>query len=292
MKKNVSLVLSGGGARGSAHIGVIEELEKQGYNIHSITGTSMGALVGGIYALGKLKEFKNWITSLDKIDVFKLVDFTLGKQGFIKGDKVFASLKEFIPDSNIEDVEINYSATATDLTNTKEILFTKGSIYDAIRASIAIPNVLTPFKYKDAILVDGGVVNNIPINRAKRLKNDILIAVDVNANVPLIEVKDKSYNYKDEEYSLYKKGFKKIQKKFNKNFFYKNKNGLNSFDIMSDSFKMMRNKLVAFALEKNPPDILIEISGESCSTYDFYKAKKLIEIGRITTIKSLKDAKR
>ncbi|MEA1874286.1 MAG: patatin-like phospholipase family protein [Bacteroidota bacterium] len=291
MKKNVSLVLSGGGARGTAHIGVIEELEKQGYNIHSITGTSMGALVGGIYAVGKLKEFKNWITALDKIDVFKLLDFTFDKHGFIKGNKVFESLKEFIPDMKIEDVEIHYSATATDLTNKKEILFTKGSIYDAIRASIAIPNVLTPFKFKEAILVDGGVVNNIPINSAKRIKNDILIAVDVNANVPLLEVKDKSDNGKDEEHTLYQKGLKKIQKQLKKNFSYKDKDGLTTFDIMNESFEMMRDKLVVLALEKNPPDILIEISGESCRVYDFYKAKKLIEIGQNATIKSLKDYK-
>ncbi|MEA1897440.1 MAG: patatin-like phospholipase family protein [Bacteroidota bacterium] len=292
MKKDVSLVLSGGGARGTAHIGVIEELEKQGYNIHSITGTSMGALVGGIYAVGKLKEFKNWITSLDKIDVFKLLDFTLGKQGFIKGDKVFESLKEFIPDFKIEDIEINYSATATDLTNKKEILFTKGSIYDAIRASIAIPNVLTPFKFKESILVDGGVVNNIPINSAKRIKNDILIAVNVNANVPLVKVKDKSDNYKDEEQKLYQKTLKKIQKQFNRKFSHKDKDGLNSFDIMNESFEMMREKLVVLALEKNPPDILIEISGESCSVYNFYEAKKLIEIGQKATVKSLKNAKK
>jgi NTE family protein len=285
-KKNVSLVLSGGGARGIAHIGVIEELEKQDFNIHSIVGTSMGALIGGVYALGKLKEYKDWILKLDKLDVFKLLDFTLSGQGFVKGDKVFEELKEFIPESNIEDLEINYSATATDLTNKKEILFTKGNIYDAIRASIAIPNVLTPFKYKNAILVDGGVVNNIPVNHAKRIKNDILISVNVNADIPLINVKQKKN--KDSDISFYQRTLNKFTTQFNDIFPDKKKDGLSGFNIMNVSFEMMRERQVDLQLEKHPSDILIEISGDSCSTYDFYKAKELIDMGQIAAKNEIK----
>ncbi len=151
------MVLSGGGARGIAHIGVVEELEKRGFEIRSIAGTSMGALVGGIYAVGKLQEFKNWLYTLDKLDVFKLIDFTLSSQGLIKGDRVFKKMKEFIPDKNIEDLKIHYAATATDIINNKEVVFNQGSIYDAIRASVAIPTVITPVKQDDTLLVDGGV---------------------------------------------------------------------------------------------------------------------------------------
>ena len=104
MKKKVSLVLSGGGARGLAHIGVIEELERRGYEIVSVTGTSMGAVVGAVYAMGKLKEFKEWLYSLDKMKVFRLMDFTLSKQGLLKGDKVLNRMKEFVEDRNIEDL--------------------------------------------------------------------------------------------------------------------------------------------------------------------------------------------
>jgi len=182
---NVSLVLSGGGARGIAHIGVIEELEKQGLEIKSIAGTSMGALVGGIYAVGKLQEYKNWMYTLDKIDVFKLIDFTLSSQGLIKGDRVFKKMKEFIPDMNIEELKIHYTATATDIINKKEVVFTKGSIYEAIRASVAFPSVLTPVKKDDSVLVDGGVMNNVPINHVKRTRDDILIVVYVNAVIPV-----------------------------------------------------------------------------------------------------------
>ena len=152
-KKKVSLVLSGGGARGIAHIGVIEELEKQGYEIVSISGTSMGSLVGAIYSLGKMEEFKNWIYTMDKLDIFKYIDFTFSTQGLVKGDRVFNKMKEFIPDRNIEDLKINYSATATDITNKKEVVFTKGSIYEAVRASVAIPTVFTPVKIENSLLI-------------------------------------------------------------------------------------------------------------------------------------------
>ena len=144
MKQPISLVLSGGGARGIAHIGAIEELEKQGFKIKSIAGTSMGALVGGLYALGKMQEYKEWIFTLDKLDIFRLIDFTFNTQGLIRGDRVFNKMKKFIPDMNIEELKIPYAAVATDITNGKEVVFTNGSIYEAIRASIAIPTVFTP----------------------------------------------------------------------------------------------------------------------------------------------------
>jgi NTE family protein len=130
MKQKVSLVLSGGGARGIAHIGVIEELKKQDFEIVSITGKSMGALVGGIYALGKLEEFKNWLFELDKLKIFKLLDFSFTPQGLIKGDKVFNELKKFISDSKIEDLNIFYAAVAVDILNKKEIVFSNGSVYE------------------------------------------------------------------------------------------------------------------------------------------------------------------
>ena len=146
MKQKVSLVLSGGGARGIAHIGVIEVLEEKGYEIVSVTGTSMGAVVGGVYALGKMEDFKQWMLTLDRLKVFSLFDFSFGSQGLIKGDKVLNTMKEFISDENIEDLRIPYAAVAVDLLKKEEVIFTKGSIYDAIRASVSIPSLLTPVK--------------------------------------------------------------------------------------------------------------------------------------------------
>ena len=117
----------------------------------------MGALVGGIYATGKMQAYKNWMYTLNKLEIFNLIDFNVGIQGLVKGDRVFKKMKEFIPDRNIEDLEIPYAAVAADIINNKEVVFTKGSVYNAIRASIAIPTVFTPVKTDDGLLVDGGV---------------------------------------------------------------------------------------------------------------------------------------
>ena len=136
MKPVVTLVLSGGGARGIAHIGVIEELERRRYEIASVTGTSMGALVGGVYAAGAIDPFREWLLTLDKRKVFSLVDFTLSRTGVVKGDKVFNKMKDFIPDTLIEDLKIPYAAVAVDLINNKEVVFREGRLFDAIRASV------------------------------------------------------------------------------------------------------------------------------------------------------------
>ena len=247
----------------------------------------MGAVVGGIYAAGKIKEFKKWILDLNKIDVFRLVDFTLFNSGFIKGDKVFEELSNFIPDNQIQDLPIKFSATATDLISRKGVLFTEGSLYNAMRASIAIPNVLTPVKNEDSILVDGGVINNIPINHAQRIDNDLLIAVNVNADIPLAKKKKK----KEEHQNFYQNAINKFNKRFSELFSDNKNNDLSYFDIMNVSFELMRNEMVKSSLKNNPPDMLIEISRYSCNIYDFYKADELIEMGRKATKLSINNYK-
>ncbi|MDZ7633627.1 MAG: patatin-like phospholipase family protein [Bacteroidales bacterium] len=184
MGKNVALVLSSGGARGFAHIGAIKVLEREGYKITSVAGTSMGALVGGIYASGQLKEFEEWVTTLDVMEVLKLTDISISGKGFVKGNKVIDKMKEIVPDRDIEDLLIPYSAVATDFIRGKEKVFTTGNLFDAIRASISIPTVFQPFLIGSDYYVDGGLVNPIPINRVKRNEGDLLAVVDVNADIP------------------------------------------------------------------------------------------------------------
>ena len=284
MKKNVTLVLSGGGARGFAHIGAIEEIESRGYKIRSIAGTSMGALVGGVYAAGKMNEYKKWVYNLDKQKIFKLLDFSFSNQGLIKGDKVLKTMKEFIPDTDIEDLKIKFIATAFDLAKNEEIVFRKGSLYNAIRASISIPTVLTPVISGDSVLVDGGVVNNIPINNAIRTKNDVLIAVYVNADVPVhpINISDKRkrqnlYIQKINEFrkSLYKLNPPEQKKKFH------------YFTLINDTMAAMTHHMASTIIKNTPPDIFVEISKNSCGTFDFYKAEELVEIGRCATKEKL-----
>ncbi|TNF39522.1 MAG: phospholipase, partial [Cytophagales bacterium] len=179
-KKKVSLVLSSGGARGLAHVGVIEELEKRGYEISQIAGCSAGALVGGMYAAGKMNDFRDWICNLDRIDVFSLMDFTFSSKGFIKGEKVFNALKKVVQDCKIEDLSIPFSCNAVNVKTGKEHIFKEGSLYTAIRASGSIPSVFLPAKVQNQFFIDGGVLNPIPMSLLTESEDSILVVVDAN----------------------------------------------------------------------------------------------------------------
>ena len=180
MSKRVALVLGSGGARGYAHIGVIEELEARGYEIACIAGCSMGAVVGGIYAAGKLDEYRAWIESLDYLDLLRLVDpsFSLGA---IRGEKVFGRIRDMVGKICIEDLPIPFTAVATDLTNQQEIWFQEGSLELAMRASAAIPSLFTPVMQGNRMLVDGGLLNPLPIVPVVSSHCDLIIAVNLNS---------------------------------------------------------------------------------------------------------------
>ncbi|MFP3514836.1 patatin-like phospholipase family protein [Pseudomonas sp. SIMBA_077] len=181
MKKRIALVLGSGGARGYAHIGVIEELESRGYDIACIAGCSMGAVVGGIYAAGKLDQYRDWIQSLDYLDVLRLVDVSF-RLGAIRGEKVFGQIRNIVGEINIEDLRIPYTAVATDLTHQQEIWFQEGCLHQAMRASAAIPSLFTPVMQGNRMLVDGGLLNPLPIVPVVSSHCDLVIAVNLNSN--------------------------------------------------------------------------------------------------------------
>lgn len=281
MTKSVALVLSSGGARGYAHIGVIKSLENHGFTISSVTGCSMGAVVGGIYAAGGLDKFQEWACSLERTDVFKLYDFVFSSQGLIRGERVFKQIESYIPDQHIEDLPIPFKALATDLNTQKEIVFDSGSLYRALRASSAIPAVVKPAEFEDLELVDGGILNPLPINIAYKNPGDIVVAVDVNANIPYdtskrteVEIdEDKKFNNHLEK--LAKNWFKKDEKQINTD-----KKKLGFFDLLMKSIDMMQDRITENILRQYPPDILVQISRSTCSTFDYYRAAKLIEEGK------------
>ncbi|KYC21921.1 MULTISPECIES: patatin-like phospholipase family protein [Pseudomonas] len=192
MSKRVALVLGSGGARGYAHIGVIEEIERRGYDIACIAGCSMGAVIGGIYAAGKLEDYRNWIESLDYLDVLRLVDVSF-RLGAIRGDKVFGQIRKIVGEINIEELRIPYTAVAADLTNQQEIWFQEGCLHQAMRASAAIPSLFTPVMQGNRMLVDGGILNPLPIVPVVSSHCDLIIAVNLNATnqkqyqLPVIE---------------------------------------------------------------------------------------------------------
>lgn len=193
-KKEVALVLSSGGPRGFAYIGAIEELLERGYTITSVAGTSIGSLIGGIYAAGKLPEFKKWLFSLDKWNLFSLMDLSFGKNHFLRGDRIIEAINQIVPDVNIEDLKIPYKAIATDLYTGEEIIFDKGKLLPAIRASISIPSLFRPVKHDMTSFIDGAMTNCLPLNRIDRKEGDILVAFDVNH----IDINDIRENLKKE----------------------------------------------------------------------------------------------
>lgn len=286
--KNVALVLSSGGARGMAHIGVIEGLINAGFNITAIAGSSMGAVVGGMYAAGKLKEYKEWMLQLDKLEVFRLVDFTFSTQGFIRGEKVFNEMKKFIEDKRIEELNIPFSAVACDILNRMEVVFDKGSLYTALRASASIPSIIKPSIYKNAELVDGGVMNPIPINHVKKGANDLVVVSDVNAaisyNQPKLFEQEAEKKHQGMLGQFVQKWEELVPKREKPK---KEEKKLSYFELFNKSINLMQDQISAQTIEKHQPDILVNVSRDACNTFDFHKAEELIIAGKTAFEKSI-----
>ncbi|RLD50266.1 MAG: phospholipase [Bacteroidetes bacterium] len=251
-----------------------------------MAGTSIGSVVGGVFAAGKLEDFKNWMSGLGKMDVFRLMDFAITKSGFIKGEKIFAEMEKIIGDIAIEDLNIPFTTVAVDINNHKEVVFTSGSLRKAIRASVAVPTILTPVEYKGMELVDGGVLNPLPLNLVQRNKSDILIAVDLNAGISYTKPHNVSITEKDQ--STYKALWEQVNKRWT-HFFTKEKNPkIGYFDLLTKSIYAMQAKLTETSIKKHKPDILIQISRNSCDLFEFHRATELIEYGRKQARKELK----
>ncbi len=285
MKKNVALVLSSGGSRGCAHIGAINMLEKNGYKITSVAGTSMGALVGGIYATGQLQQFEEWISSLDIMEVLRLIDFSISKKGLVKGKKIIDKIRQIVPERNIEDLSIPFCAVATDIIGETEAVFTEGNLFKAIRASISIPTVFQPVKIGDRYFVDGGLTNPIPVNRVKRYKGDLLIVVNVSSPISYEKKSIETEKLSDNRYS---EQIKLIKEKLNNLIPTKKTDDIGIFNLTNNSIGTMMRKISDLTLEKHKPDLLINISKEAFGTYDFYKAKEIIIEGERATLDALR----
>ena len=282
MKKKIALVLSGGGARGLAHIGAIETLESHGYEITSIAGCSMGALIGGMYAAGKLPEVKDWVLALDRRKVLSLVDFSLSLTHLVKGDRVMEALKEIVPDVNIEDLPIPYTAVATDWNSGKEVVFDHGSLYDAIRASISIPLFLNPVRREDMLLVDGGLVNSLPLNRVVRHSGDLLFGINVS-----------THDYQGEllmEQFVQRKLLSKSMPAAVMNCIMKHFEGINI------NYVTLLMRTIAIMLEQNTrqqilisrPDLVVQVPMKRYGVFDFDEAAAILQIGKHKTSRALR----
>ena len=286
-KQNVALVLSGGGARGMAHIGVIEKMLEKNLEITSVAGTSIGALVGGVYASGNLNAFREWVKNQSRMDVIRLMDVVISRNGFIRGEKVFKELSQFISDKNIEDLPIPYAAIAVDIKKHQEIVFTKGKLKDAIRASVSVPTVFKPKLFNGVELVDGGVLNPLPLDRVMRSDGDQLWAVDLNADIPYKQPKQNKEQENVNE--NYRNALDFINEKWSKYFKSGKQKSSGFFDIITMSVYAMQMKLTEIAIEKHQPDLLVKISKTACDLFEFHRSEELINYGKKQLEKALLD---
>lgn len=281
-KKTVSLVLGSGGARGLAHIGIIHWLEEHDYDIRSISGSSMGALVGGVYACGKLDTYEEWARAISKLDIVKLLDVSWGRQGLVEGERIMTALKELVGDHRIEDLPIKYTAVASDIKREKEIWLKKGSLFDAIRASISLPLFLTPFEMNGMKLLDGGILNPVPIAPTFEDHTDLTIAVNLGAPPTERPRPERQTTEAAEDAPAAGSVRAKINafiEDLTSPFQSDDSDSWQMLSIANQTFDAMQGAIARQKLAAYPPDHTIMIPRNACGTMDFDRADEMIKLG-------------
>jgi NTE family protein len=296
--KNVALVLGSGGARGLAHIGAIEELEARGYKITSIAGCSMGSIIAGMYAAGKLKDAKKWFLTVDKQLILKMMDVNfLSGNSIVKGQRIIEELKTVVPDQLLEKLPIPCSLVAADMISTEQVVFTKGSLFEAIRASISIPLFFEPVQRGRKLLIDGGVLNPLPLNVVKRKKGDILVAADISGKDKMKNIQTRKPELIDiskpieyiqskgiEVPEALEEGLHNLADRVNRmrreraSDLRRNIGFFGLLDRMND-MQIQQNTILS--LQLTPPDVHSVMPQYAYNTFDFDKAEEIIEQGRL-----------
>ncbi|MFN8035796.1 MAG: patatin-like phospholipase family protein [Acidimicrobiia bacterium] len=315
----VALALGSGGARGYAHIGAIQVLEERGFEIVGVAGSSMGALVGGLHAAGKLADYTDWVCGLSHLDVLRLLDVSLSAAGAIRAEKIFALVGELLSGALIEELPLPYTAVATDLFARKPVWFQRGPVDVAIRASIAIPGMFTPVMLNGRLLADGGLLDPVPVAPTTSLRADVTIGVSLGGErtgpeegTPAVE---SSEERPFEEWAdrfrrgaarfLDREMFRSLTSRFGgsdsadadeqeeaptpepEGPFEALPVGLGKWDVMNQSLDAMTAVLTRYRLAGYPPDVLVEIPKDACRGFDFHKAAPMIELGRALTTEAL-----
>jgi NTE family protein len=286
-KPTIALALGAGGARGLAHIGAIEELEAQGFQIVAMAGCSMGALIGGIHAMGKLDVYRDWVCSLDKFDVLKLVDwsFSFSGGGLITGEKIIGTLLDLIGDVRIEELPISFTAVATDLDREREVWLTRGSLFDAIRASIAIPTLFRPHTIDGRLLVDGALLNPVPVTPLIRDSADYLIAISIDGRAESTAAPEEIAAPEAQK----PRGLARLLEKLRPSGNGESKpeeikpREPGAIELLTQSMDLMQANLSRLRIAAYQPDLLVQMARNVSSVYEFYRARELIELGRERT---------
>lgn len=320
-KNTIALSLGGGGARGYAHIGAIRELEKRGFEITAVAGTSMGAVIGALYAAGKLDKFENWAKTLTQLDVVGLMDFSIGKAGAIRSERILNVVDEMLEGANIENFRIPFTAVATDLIENEEVLFQSGPATLALRASVAIPGVITPVIIDGKLLGDGGMVNPVPVGPLLGVRARKIVAIDLaqGRNINPFEkeirehflaraVKDTLAASRTKVAEVASRpNSRKLAKQLGVDTKIQNiikvpeetplqkiindvPKAITSADVILMSIQTMQQKLTEVEFSKFRPDLVVGVPIDACGTLDFYKAKPMIELGQKLTKEKLDQA--
>ena len=282
----VALALGSGGARGYAHIGVIEALEERGYEITSIAGTSMGAVVGGLHAAGRLDAYTEWVTGLSQHQVLRLLDPSITSPGVIRAQKILATVADLLSGALIEELPVPFTAVATDLFARKEVWFQRGPVEAAIRASMALPSVITPVVLHGRVLVDGGLLNPIPIAATSGAHADLTIAVSLSEEHHVLGGGSPIHESGDPE-DIAEGPDHPTEERIEDAVYGTLPAGLRTLDVMRLSLDAIQSLVTRYRLAGYPPDILITVPKASCGTLDFHRATEMIALGRERSLEAL-----
>jgi NTE family protein len=289
--RTISLVLGSGGARGLAHIGAIRCLEDNGYEIAYISGSSIGALIGGIYAAGELETYASWVSELSRSDVIRLLDWKFSRGAVFSSKGILTLLENMIADRDIESLDIGFTAVATDINEQQEVWLNRGSLFEAIRASIAMPLIFEPVEHGHRTLVDGGLINPVPI--APTLNADtsrtIAIRLDGIAAEPEVDRKKKGEGRTPDSDDIREKIARFIDDLMPQGS-RDEPESLNAIELALQSIDTMQRTIADMKLAVYGPDLEIQMPGNLCSFLDFHRGRELIEIGYRRTEAALSNA--
>ena len=290
MKKKVQLVLGCGGARGLAHIGVIDRLLEDGYEIIEVYGCSMGSVVGGMFCAGFLPQYRDWLVKQTKSDIYRLFDITFSMQGFVKGERIFSVLEQLAGKQQIETMPIPFVAVATDMMSRKEVHFNSGDLYKALRASTGIPGVFKPVANSKSIFVDGGVLNPLPVSLVKRRDDAIIVAVDLNgpalakrpgASMATMIVPPEVESDAWEMVSKLRRYLSMAPKEgAPKEPQEPPPPSFSMFEILDASYDATLDRLTEVMLQFYPADVVVQVPRNAASVFEFYRAAELIDLGK------------
>jgi NTE family protein len=315
----VALALGSGGARGYAHIGVVQVLVERGYEVVSVAGTSMGALVGGLHAADRLEAYTEWVTDLSQRDVLRLLDPSIKAPGAIRADKILSRVSELLGGVRIEDLPIPYTAVATDLLARKEVWFQEGPLDAAIRASIALPSIITPVMLNGRLLADGGLMNPLPIAPTAASNADLTVGVTLSGDTdgqtgraPAHEsaearpIEEWVERFRRTAAQVLDRDLVRLvagrlsggrsttpgsaAEEAEDEVFGTLPPGLRTLDVMELSLDAMQSLVARYRLAGYPPDLLVTVPKNACRTLDFHKAGEMIALGRELTEAALNQA--